>query len=110
MFRNRSIKKIALIYLALAIAGAVYLYFTVCAVALLPWAIVLLVSFYVVCSHVNVTQKEISNMSLALDKILHGDYSVNFGEYSEGELSILKGEIDKTVIRLRHHNIIRAII
>ena len=39
-----------------------------------------------------------------IDRILHGDNSVSFNDYTEGDLSILTAEIHKMTIRLREQN------
>lgn len=43
----------------------------------------------------------IRELSLALDQLLHGDFNVNFGDYTEGELEILKNELTKVTITLK---------
>lgn len=45
--------------------------------------------------------RRLENLASSLDKILHGDSSVNFGDYSEGELSVMKNQLEKVVLRLR---------
>lgn len=45
--------------------------------------------------------KKIARLSREINKILHGKESIDFGEYSEGELSILQSEILKLTVRLR---------
>lgn len=44
---------------------------------------------------------QISNLSEDLNKILHGDDTIEIDTYSEGELAILKSEIYKMTIRMR---------
>lgn len=45
--------------------------------------------------------RRISELSDAIDQILHGAEKVDFEEYQEGEVAILSSEIHKMVIRLR---------
>ncbi|MBQ7386336.1 MAG: HAMP domain-containing histidine kinase [Ruminococcus sp.] len=45
--------------------------------------------------------KKISSLSEDINKLLHGDNSISFDDYTEGELSILKSEIQKMTVRLR---------
>lgn len=45
--------------------------------------------------------RKIRNLSLDIDQVLHGTDALNFSDYREGELSILKIEIDKMLVRLR---------
>ena len=44
---------------------------------------------------------KIAELCNQLDRVLHGDYSLDINENSEGELSILRSEIYKMTIRLR---------
>ncbi len=45
--------------------------------------------------------KQIANLSEDINKLLHGDNTVSFDDYTEGELSILHSEIHKMTVRLR---------
>ncbi len=54
------------------------------------------VNFY--CSRKR--QENLENISLQLDRILYGKGDVEFGQYTEGELSVLKNQLDKVVLRL----------
>ncbi len=45
--------------------------------------------------------KQISNLSEDINQLLHGDNTISFDDYTEGELSILHSEIQKMTIRLR---------
>lgn len=45
--------------------------------------------------------QRISSLADDIDQVLHGDSSIDFDSYSEGELSILHSEIYKMTIRLR---------
>ena len=45
--------------------------------------------------------QRISYLADDIDQVLHGDSSIDFDSYSEGELSILHSEIYKMTIRLR---------
>lgn len=48
--------------------------------------------------------RTIEKMAMDLDSVLHGNDSIDFEQYEEGELSILKNEIDKVLIRLREQS------
>ena len=48
--------------------------------------------------------RRIRKMSQCIDALLHGDKSLHFPDYQEGELSILKVEIDKMVLRLQEQS------
>lgn len=45
--------------------------------------------------------KKISSLSSDIDSALHGKNSVDFSDYSEGELAVLQSEIKKLIIELR---------
>ena len=45
--------------------------------------------------------RRISSLADDINQVLHGDSSIDFDNYSEGELSILHSEIYKMTIRLR---------
>ena len=45
--------------------------------------------------------RKISSLAYDINKVLHGDSSIDFDNYSEGELSILHSEIYKMTVRLR---------
>ncbi len=48
--------------------------------------------------------RKLSGLSGYIDKILHGEEDVVFSDYEEGELSILKNEIEKMTVRLREQS------
>lgn len=45
--------------------------------------------------------KRIQELSLDIDRILHGDILISMEKYEEGELAILENEVHKMTIRLR---------
>ena len=45
--------------------------------------------------------QRLSSLADDINQVLHGDSSIDFDSYSEGELSILHSEIYKMTIRLR---------
>lgn len=101
IFRNPEVKKITLCYIAVfAAVGAVCL-FTGNYFSLLP-----LTAMFVFFSRINIyfsnkRYDSLENISLQLDMILHGTTQVDFGRYTEGELSVLKSQLEKVVLRLR---------
>ena len=48
--------------------------------------------------------KKISSLGEDINKLLHGDNTISFDNYTEGELSILNSEIHKMTIRLREQH------
>ena len=45
--------------------------------------------------------RRISNLQESIDKILHGNDSINIKSFGEGELSILESDVQKMLVRLR---------
>lgn len=48
-----------------------------------------------------VRYKKLAELSADIDRVLHGDDSLRFEQYSEGELGILQSELHKMTVRLR---------
>lgn len=44
--------------------------------------------------------KKIAALSQDIDRILHGEESIRFEDYTEGELAVLSSEISKMTLRL----------
>ncbi|MEG1863615.1 MAG: HAMP domain-containing sensor histidine kinase, partial [Oscillospiraceae bacterium] len=47
---------------------------------------------------------KLERLAMDLDGVLHGETAVDFSRYDEGELSILKNQLDKVVLRLREQS------
>ncbi len=45
--------------------------------------------------------RKLQTLAEELDRMLHGDYTIRFADYQEGELAILTNELAKVTIRLR---------
>lgn len=43
---------------------------------------------------------KISSLSQDIDRLLHGEESIRFDDYGEGELAVLENEISKMTLRL----------
>ena len=68
---------------------------------------VLTVCLVFTCMHLIITwlrYRKIQSLSLEIDQILHGADTLRFSDYKEGELSILKIEIDKMLLRMREQS------
>lgn len=102
-FRNSEIKKS--FYLSLT---ATVLFSTAGFFFGLPFGLLLLlVCLFFSCFHFIFTYRryhQISRLSQELDLILHGADTLHFSDYAEGELSILKIELDKLLLRLREQS------
>ena len=100
LLRNTEIKASFLIYSflsLLALAGA-YLYDRK---LLLPTLFLCAVFTVIHMNCIYIRYKRISKMSADIDKILHGDESIRFENYSEGDIGLLQSEIYKMTVRLR---------
>ena len=101
IFRNPEVKKVTVRYIAAFIAVAVITAVSGMAEAVIP----LTVLFALFCG-INIyfstkRYESLENISLQLDRILHGTTQVEFGRFTEGELSVLKSQLEKVVLRLR---------
>lgn len=48
--------------------------------------------------------EKMADLSLTIDRILHGEESIRLSQYKEGEFAILENELEKMTIRLREQN------
>lgn len=100
IFRNKEIKVFLFIYLLLTIAASVT------ASLISAWAVLLVV---VICTtsvllfllFTRTRYQAISDLSVQVDRILHGEYNVNLIPDEEGELAVLSSELSKMTLRLR---------
>lgn len=100
IFRNKEIKVFLFIYLLLTIAASVAASF------ISAWAVLLVV---VICTtsvllfllFTRTRYQAISDLSVQVDRILHGEYNVNLIPDEEGELAVLSSELSKMTLRLR---------
>lgn len=100
LFRNPEIKKslfcFGLFSVAVSVCAFIWNpYFGIYTVAVC----LLFILFYVTIMYRR--YKRIARLSESIDKLLHGDQSISFDDYTEGELGILQSELSKMTIRLR---------
>jgi len=100
-FRNPEIKKSLILYiiliLILTIPGFLWGYY--------DGLTVLTISTLFTFLHFWITfrrYKKLAELGSDIDKILHGDETIDLSEYSEGELSFLQSEISKLTVQLRN--------
>ncbi len=63
-----------------------------------------IISAFLIISFLVFTKKRynrINELCESIDKILHGNESININSYSEGELSVLENDVQKMLVRLR---------
>lgn len=61
-------------------------------------SILFIIVYYITTYH---RYKQITSLSEDINKLLHGDNTISFDDYTEGELSVLHSEIHKMTVRLR---------
>ena len=100
-FRNPEIKKSLILYilliLILTIIGFLLGYYY--------GLIILATSMLFTALHFCITfrrYKKLAELGSDIDKILHGDESIDLSGYSEGELSFLQSEISKLTVQLKN--------
>lgn len=100
LFKNREFKimYILSILFAIVVTLVAILWDVYFGIFVLFICSVLLIAFAVITKN---RYKKIELLSNDINKILHGDESINLGKYSEGELSILQSEIYKMTVKLK---------
>lgn len=103
MFRNREIRKFAVVFAAIAVtfAAAGFVIQPAAGLLALASAFVIGAAFYV---FTKARYKSIAQLSEQIDLVLHNADHLFIGEASEGELSILQSEITKMTLRIREQN------
>ena len=100
LLRNTEIKLSFGIYVFLSVlaVGGAFLYDRR---LLLPALLLCAVFTFIHMYCIYIRYKRISKMSADIDRILHGDDSIRFENYSEGDIGLLQSEIYKMTVRLR---------
>ncbi|WP_312280450.1 HAMP domain-containing sensor histidine kinase [Oscillibacter sp.] len=103
MFRNREIRKFAVVFAAIAITFAAVGFVIQPAAGILVFASAAAFGtvFYV---FTKARYQSIAQLSEQIDLVLHNADHLFIGEASEGELSILQSEITKMTLRIREQN------
>lgn len=100
ILKNREVRISLLLQLAVAvIAGILCLFFDVKAAIVAVVSSLCIVFIYLIDSCIR--YRNISALAENVNKVLHGDNSISFDSYAEGELCILHSEIYKMTVRLR---------
>ena len=99
LFRNPEIRRALWCLLAVTdvCTGAGFFVSAACAAAVLLTCVLLGTLFFLWTAD---RYRRIAALSVQLDRILHGDLSVDLAAAAEGELSILRDELHKMVVRL----------
>ena len=70
----------------------------IAAISVLAVSIFLIVSFFIFTKK---RYNRLNSLSETIDKILHGNDTINIKSFGEGELSILESDVQKMLVRLR---------
>ncbi|MBQ2825324.1 MAG: HAMP domain-containing histidine kinase [Clostridia bacterium] len=100
LLKNKEVLKALIVQLAIGLLASIVGFIFNEAAGILAVCLSLL---FIVVSYITAYNryKKISSLSEDINKLLHGDNTISFDDYSEGELSILKSEIHKMTVRLR---------
>lgn len=101
ILNNPEIKKTLILQIA---AGLIFSLLSLFIGSFLFAGIVFLICAFYISVYIITAKKRysaISNLSLSIDRILHGQEQFLLTDSSEGELSILKSEIQKMTVRLK---------
>lgn len=103
IFRNSEIKKTYIIHLIITLClSATGIFFGITtALGIFICGILIFAVHYIADRK---RYSEISNLCDSIDKILLGSESIQLENFKEGELSILRSEIQKMTVRLREQN------
>ncbi|WHH59453.1 HAMP domain-containing sensor histidine kinase [Petroclostridium sp. X23] len=103
MFRNREIRKFAVVFAAITAtaAAAGFALHPTAGILSLVSAVAFGTAFYVFTKS---RYKGIAQLSEQIDLVLHNADHLFIGEMNEGELSILQSEITKMTLRIREQN------
>ena len=100
IFRNPEVFRTILVYAVITAIASIFAFRKDTSTG---WAVFLLCLTFIGVHLVSTFKryKKIESLSSNIDYILHGDETISFDEYSEGELGILQSEIKKMIVRLR---------
>ena len=100
LLKNKDVFKTLIIQLIIgALASIVgFIFNEVAGILAVLLSLVFIIVYYITTYN---QYKRIAGLSGDINKVLHGDNTITFENYTEGELSILQSEIHKMTIRLR---------
>lgn len=100
LLKNKEVRKALLWQMLLSAAACAVCFFFDIRAGLTAAGLSLLLML-VFCISTYKRYQRISSLADDINQVLHGDSSIDFDSYSEGELSILHSEIYKMTVRLR---------
>lgn len=91
-------------FLAVTVIPSLLLCFITAFYSIFTAVCIFVLSSFLIISFLVFTKKRynrINNLGESIDKILHGDDTINIKSFGEGELSILESDVQKMLVRLR---------
>ena len=100
LLKNKEVITSLILQLVIGVVASVagFLFNDAAGVMAASLSVVFIVVFYITTYF---RYRKIATLSEDINKLLHGDNTISFDDYTEGELSLLKSEIHKMTIRLR---------
>lgn len=100
ILKNKEVKLDIAIFFLVGIAASVtaFAWDYMFGVLVVLLCVVFIAIFYII---MQLRYKRMAKLSQSINKVLHGNSSITFDEYSEGELSVLKSELYKMTVCLR---------
>ena len=105
LLKNKEVRKALLWQMLLSAAACAVCFFFDIRAGLTAAGLSLLLML-VFCISTYKRYQRISSLADDINQVLHGDSSIDFDSYSEGELSILHSEIYKMTIRLDRKSVV----
>jgi len=103
MFRNREFRLLALLFLTQTVIGSAVGFIISIAAGIL--AVVLSAALWtLVFIFTKKRYKSLARLSEQIDIVLHDEDRIEWGDFKEGELSILQSDIKKMIMRIREQN------
>ena len=100
LLKNKEVRKTLILQLIIGTVASVvgFLFNYVAGIVAVSLSLAFIIVYYINTYNL---YKQIASLSEDINKVLHGDNTISFDDYTEGELSILHSEIHKMTIRLR---------
>ncbi len=103
LLKNKEVLKTLILQLVIGTVASIvgFIFNEVAGILAVLLSLVFIIVYYITTYN---RYKKISGLSEDINKLLHGDNTISFDNYTEGELSILNSEIHKMTIRLREQH------
>ena len=100
LLKNKDVLITLILQIVIGIVASVagFIFNNVAGILAVSLSLVFIIVYYIATYK---RYKQIANISKDIDKVLHGDNTISFDDYTEGELSVLHSEIQKMTVRLR---------